>query len=95
MANREKEENIKFPPVKFPSMHPHLRPKGGHLEEIRFERTMKRRAKKNEKNKGKSAAENARQIEQELPEIKQMINMNYDKAYLVDPFEKQPHKAAR
>lgn len=60
LANREKEENIQFPPVKFPSMHPHLRPKGGHLEELRFERTMKRRAKKNEKNKGKSAAENAR-----------------------------------
>ena len=32
LANREKEDNVHFPPIKNPSMHPLERPKGNHLE---------------------------------------------------------------
>lgn len=32
LANREKEDNIHFPPIKNPSMHPLERPRGNHLE---------------------------------------------------------------
>ena len=43
LANREKEDDIKFPPIKNPSMHPEERPRGNHLEQIEFDRLMKRR----------------------------------------------------
>ena len=45
LANREKEDNIVLPPIKNPSMHPQERPKGNHLEQIQFDRLMKKRDK--------------------------------------------------
>lgn len=47
LANREKEDNIHFPPIKNASMHPEERPKGNHLEQLEFDRLMKRRDKAN------------------------------------------------
>ena len=43
LANREKEDDIVFPPIKNPSMHPEERPKGNHLEQLEFDRLMKKR----------------------------------------------------
>ena len=44
LGNREKEDNITFPPIKNPSMHPMERPKGNHLEQLEFDRLMRKRA---------------------------------------------------
>ena len=38
IANREKDHNVVFPPIKNPSMHPGERPHGTKLEEIYFEK---------------------------------------------------------
>lgn len=43
LANREKEDNITFPPIKNASMHPEERPKGNELEQMEFDRLMKKR----------------------------------------------------
>jgi len=49
LANREKEEDISFPPIKFPSMHPKEKPHGSYLEELAFEKRTRRQKKKEDK----------------------------------------------
>ena len=44
-----------FPPIKNPSMHPLERPKGNHLEQIEFDRLMKRRDQAQKRHLGKTA----------------------------------------
>ena len=55
LANREKEDNIVFPPIKNPSMHPEERPKGNVLEQLEFDKLMKKRMKAQKTYKGKTA----------------------------------------
>ena len=95
LGNREKEDNIVFPPIKNPSMHPLERPKGNHLEQIEFDRLMKKREKAESKRKGKTAQGNFEEINSDYPEAKDMINIEFKKPYLPDPFEKETGQAAR
>jgi len=95
LANREKEDNIHFPPIKNPSMHPLERPKGNHLEQIEFDRLMKKRAKADEKHLGKTAQGNWEEINSDYPEAKDLVNIEFKKPYLPDPFEKEMGQAAR
>ncbi len=67
LANREKEDNIVLPPIKNPSMHPNERPKGNHLEQIEFDRLMKKRDKANKSHKGKTAIANYEEIQSDYP----------------------------
>ena len=88
LANREKEDNVVLPPIKNPSMHPEERPKGNHLEQIEFDRLMKRRERADRKYRGKTAQGNFEEINSEYPEARDMINIQFSKPYLPDPFEK-------
>lgn len=88
LANREKEDNIVFPPIKNPSMHPDERPKGNVLEQLEFERMNKKREKAKLNYKGKTAQANFEEINSEYPEAKSMVNIQFNKPYLPDPFEK-------
>jgi len=76
-------------------MHPLERPKGNHLEQIEFDRLMKKREKAESKRKGKTAQGNFEEINSDYPEAKDMINIEFKKPYLPDPFEKETGQAAR
>lgn len=89
LANREKEDNIHFPPIKNASMHPEERPKGNHLEQLEFDRLMKKREKVIQKHTQKTAQGNFEEIFSDYPESKDMINIKFEKPYLPDPFEKE------
>lgn len=89
LANREKEDNVVLPPIKHPSMHPQERPKGNHLEQLHFDRLMKRREKATSKHRGKTAQANFEEIASDYPEARDVVNIHFDRPYLPDPFEKE------
>jgi len=45
LANREKDDNIVLPPIKYPSMHPKEKPHGSAQEQLVFERLMRKNEK--------------------------------------------------
>ena len=89
LGNREQEDNIHFPPIKNPSMHPEERPRGNYLEQLQFDRLMKRRERHKEKHLGKTAQANFEELFSEYPESKDLVNIHFNKPYLPDPFEKE------
>lgn len=95
LANREKEDDITFPPIANPSMHPEERPKMNVLEQIEFDRYMKRREVAKMKYRGKTAEANYEEIYSDYPEVKDMVNIQFTRPYLPDPFEKATGKASR
>ena len=56
---------------------------------------MKRRAKADSKHRGKTAQGNFEEIYSDYPEAKDMVNIEFNKPYLPDPFEKETGQAAR
>ena len=45
VVNREKDETFVLPPIKYPSMHPAEKPFGTPLEQLQYEKLMKKRKK--------------------------------------------------
>ena len=76
-------------------MHPEERPKMNVLEQLEFDRLMKRREVAKHKYRGKTAEGNFEEILSDYPELKDMVNIQFTKPYLPDPFEKETGKAAR
>lgn len=95
LANREMEDNIVLPPIGNPSMHPDERPKMNVLEKLEFERLMKKREVAKNKYRGKTAEANLEEILSDYPEARNMVNIQFTKPYLPDPFEKEIGKASR
>lgn len=56
---------------------------------------MKKRAKANKSHKGKTAQANYEEIQSDYPEAREMMNIQFDKPYLPDPFDKTAGQAAR
>jgi len=75
LANREKEDNITFPPIANPSMHPEERPKMNVLEQLEFDRLMKKRDVAKKKYRGKTAEGNFDEIVSDYPEVKDLVNI--------------------
>jgi len=75
LANREKEDNITFPPIANPSMHPQERPKNNVLEQLEFDRLMKKREVAKKKYRGKTAEANFDEIMSDYPEARDMVNI--------------------
>lgn len=76
-------------------MHPLERPKGNHLEQIEFDRLMKRRENAVKKHLGKTALGNFEEITSDYPQAREMVNIEFDKPYLPDPFDRETGQAAR
>lgn len=95
LANRETDENIHFPPIKNPSMHPNERPKGNYLEQLQFDRLMKKHERAVNTHQQKTAQANYEEIHSEYPQARDMLNIQFEKPYLPDPFERETNQAAR
>ena len=75
VVNREKDETFTLPPIKYPSMHPKEKPFGTPLEQLQYEKLMKKRARAEQNHRQKTAAGNLEAVYSEYPEIKEMINL--------------------
>ena len=95
MVNREKDETFTLPPIKYPSMHPKEKPFGSALEQLNYDKIMKKRQKEESNRKQKTAAGNLEQVMSDFPEIKEMVNIRFGEDYLPDPFDKDPNQASR
>ena len=65
------------------------------MEQIEFDRLMKRRENATKKHLGKTAQGNFEEITSDYPQVKDNINIEFDRPYLPDPFERETGQAAR
>jgi hypothetical protein len=76
-------------------MHPKEKPFGSALEQLNYDKIMKKRQKEESNRKQKTAAGNLEQVMSDFPEIKEMVNIRFGEDYLPDPFNKDPNQASR
>lgn len=96
LFNRVENPDTILPKVKYPSLHPKERPFESYLDEIQFDKFIRRREKDLAKRRLNTAEENYKSVAKDFPASKDMMNIKMADTELPDPsFSKELHSAAR
>lgn len=95
LFNRQTNPNFILPPIKHPSMHPKEKPFSNKIEELMFERIMKKQKKEEETNIQKNAEANYNALIENYPASRENINIKFSATKMPDVFEREKHMAKR
>lgn len=96
LFNRVENPDYKLPPIKYPSLHPKERPFESYLDEIQFDKFIRRREKDLAKRRLNTAEENYKSVAKDYPASKEHMNIHFADSSLPDPScNKEVHSAAR